>query len=69
MPEDDVGRILDRVEGLMDDLQAWLIEREDDARSSGDRDAAQRWRQRRLRLRAYRQGLVTIVNEETQPEH
>jgi hypothetical protein len=30
----------------------------------GDREGAHRLRQRRLRLRAYRQGLVTLLNEE-----
>jgi hypothetical protein len=62
-----VGRIVGRVEGLMEDLQAWLAQREDGARSSGDRERAERWRQRRVRLRAYRQGLVTLLSEEHEP--
>jgi hypothetical protein len=66
MPNEDLVRIVGRVEGLMEDLQSWLIQREDDARTSGDREGAHRWRQRRVRLRAYRQGLVTLLNEETE---
>jgi hypothetical protein len=65
MGNEDLVRIVGRVEGLMEDLQTWLIQREDDARSSGDRDAAKRWRERRVRLRAYRQGLVTLLYEES----
>jgi hypothetical protein len=64
MPREDLVRIVGRVERLMDDLQEWFDQREGEARTSGDREGAHRWRQRRLRLRAYRQGLVTLLSEE-----
>jgi hypothetical protein len=67
VPESNLPRLLARVEGLMDDVQAWLTAREAQARGSGDRQAAQSWQQRQLRLRAYRQGLITMLNEESDP--
>jgi hypothetical protein len=63
--ETNLPGLLTRVESLMDDLQAWLVEREAQARTRGDRQAAQSWQQRRLRLRAYRQGLVTLLHEDS----
>ena len=65
MSEPNLPGLLTRVERLMDDLQAWLVEREAQARTRGDRQAAQSWQQRRLRLRAYRQGLVTLLHEDS----
>jgi hypothetical protein len=59
--------LLARVQNLMDDLQAFLSEQEAQARRGGDRQAAQTWQQRRLRLRAYRQGLLAMLDEELEP--
>lgn len=67
VPESNLPRLLARVEGLMDDLQVWLTAREAQARRSGDRQGAENWQQRQLRLRAYRQGLITMLNEESDP--
>lgn len=52
----------------MDDLHQWAADQEAQARQSGDRQAAQTWGQRRLRLRAYRQGLMSMLGRgDTQP--
>jgi hypothetical protein len=67
VPDSSLPALLNRVDHLMDDLQAWLADREAQARTRGDRQDAQSWQQRRLRLRAYRQGLLTLLNEESDP--
>jgi hypothetical protein len=67
--ESSLPELLTRVESVMDDVQAWLDEREVQARRGGDRQAAQSWQQRRFRLRAYRQGLVSMLSEEIDPPH
>jgi hypothetical protein len=65
--DSNLPALVARVEGLMDDVQAWLAASEAQARRSGDRQAAQNWQQRQLRLRAYRQGLITMLNEDANP--
>jgi hypothetical protein len=67
MPHRKLTELVTRVERVMDDLQDWLVEQENTARSNGDRQAAQRWSQRRLRLRAHRQGLLTMLTEDSEP--
>ena len=61
MSSGELSQLLGNVDQVMDALQDWLTRRENEARSSGDRQAAHHWQLRRLRLRAYRQGLVTLV--------
>jgi len=63
----DLARLMANVDQVMDALQDWLTKREAEARTSGDRHAAHHWQLRRLRLRAYRQGLVTLFREEPEP--
>ena len=65
--DSNLPALVARVEGLMDDVQAWLAASEAQARRSGDRQAAQNWQQRQLRLCAYRQGLITMLNEDANP--
>jgi hypothetical protein len=67
MPHRHLAELVTRIERDMDDLQAWLVEQENAARSSGDRQAAHRWSQRRLRLRAHRQGLLRMLTEDSEP--
>ena len=67
VPDRDLPDLLARVDRLLDDVQTWLVDREAQARTRGERQVAQSWQQRRLRLRAYRQGLVSLLNEESEP--
>ena len=61
MLEEELIDIVERIEHLMDELDRWMRARETAAQNAENRTEMHRWRRRRLRLTAHRQGLVVLL--------
>ena len=64
--EEELVDIARRIEQLMDQLDSWLRAREADAQAAADYERVQRWRRRRWRLKAHRQGLMGLLTDDTE---
>lgn len=67
MAEEELIGVADRIEQVMNELDRWLRAHETQAEAARNLEGAQRWRRRRWRLKAHRDGLMGLLNDNDEP--